>query len=80
MFDENLVVVFRAENGPQAYMVRDQLQAEGVPARVDGDFLQGAMGGVPLGWASSPRVLVAESDVAAANKILAHLEPSPPAD
>jgi hypothetical protein len=71
MFDEPLEEVYRAENVPQAHLIKDQLEAAGIPARVDGDFLQGALGGLALGWASSPRVLVAESYAPKARKILA---------
>ncbi len=71
MTNERLVEVFRAEHDLQAHMVRDRLEAEGIAARVDGDFLQGALGGVPFGWASAARVLVAESDAPVARKIIA---------
>jgi hypothetical protein len=76
MPDESFIEVFRAENVPHAHMVKDHLEAAGIPARVEGDFLQGAVGGVPAGWSSSPRVLVAESDAAAAIKTLDLLEQS----
>ncbi len=74
MNDERLVEVYRAEHDLQAHVVRDHLEAEGIAARVDGEFLQGALGGLPLGWASAARVLVAESDAAAARKIIAQVE------
>jgi hypothetical protein len=74
MTDQNLVEVYRAENAPQAYLIRDQLEASGITARVDGDYLQGALGGLAIGWTSSPRVLVSEVQAAAAREVLAALE------
>lgn len=75
MIDEPLVEVYRAETAPQTHLIRDQLEAEGIPARVDGDFLQGASGGLPLGWSAQPRVLVFESQAAKARKIIAQFPP-----
>jgi RimJ/RimL family protein N-acetyltransferase len=72
--DESLVEVYRAANAPQAHVVCDRLEAEGIPARVDGDFLQGALGGLPVGWSASPRVLVAESYAKKARQIIAAIE------
>ncbi len=74
MNNDSLVEVFRAENLPEAHLVKDALGHAGIVARVEGDFLQGALGGLPVGWASSPRVLVAESDAAAARKIIERIE------
>jgi hypothetical protein len=75
MNDQVFVEIYRPETSVQAHLLRDQLEQAGIAARVDGEFLQGAMGGLPLGWSAAPRVLVAESDAAAARKVLEALLP-----
>jgi hypothetical protein len=59
--------------GPEAHLVRNELEAAGIPAQVTGEaavgaifYVGSALGGVKL--------MVAEKDVPAANKILAELQ------
>src|SRR5262245_2389661 len=65
-----LVEIYRALNLPQAHALRMVLEGEGVPVLIDGEMLQGAVGDLPLGWVTSPRLLVQESQADAAREIL----------
>lgn len=40
--------VFSARDSIQAHIVRGMLEANGIAARVDGDYLQGGIGELPL--------------------------------
>lgn len=61
------VEVYRAARGlAEAHAVRLLLDAEGIAAWVDNEFLQGATGELPLGWSTAPRVLVGRPDGPAA--------------
>ena len=71
MSEQNLVEVFRAKDSPQAHMLRSALEDAGLRAVVEGDLLQGALGKLPMGWATAPRILVESRDVAKARKIIA---------
>lgn len=62
--------VYRAKNLPEAYLVRGLLATIGVDAFIDGDCLQGGLGELPVGWLTSPRVVVEESQATAAREIL----------
>jgi hypothetical protein len=59
--------------GPEAHMVRNELEAAGIPAQVIGEAAVGAIWyvGSALGGV---KIMVAEKDVPAATKILAELE------
>jgi membrane protease YdiL (CAAX protease family) len=67
----DLIELYRARGLPEAHAVRGFLEAEGVPARIENEFLQGALGDLPLGWSTAPRILVPRSDEAAARAVLA---------
>jgi hypothetical protein len=73
-----LVEVYRAQNSPQAHLLRSALEDAGIHALIDGDLLQGAVGQIPAGWASAPRILVEESDAAHARQLLESWERSRP--
>lgn len=70
MTDDQLTVVYRALHPPQAHMVANFLREAGIPATVDGDHLFGALGELPLGWSTSPRVLVHQTNAAAARVLI----------
>ncbi len=79
---EGLTVVHVAENLAHAYIIKSQLEREGIFAHVSSEHLQDVLGGVPLGEATMPRVLVPSDDVERAMKILAETPtiPEPPED
>ena len=52
------VEVYRARNIAQAHLLKGLLENEGIPAQVENDLLQGAVGDIPMGWATAPRILV----------------------
>ena len=74
MTTENLIEVYCAKDGPQAHLLKAALEDAGISARVEGDQLQSALGELPLGWPTAPRILVLESDAEKARKILEQLE------
>ena len=65
-----LVEVYRAKDALQAHLIRGALKDSGIVAFVEGDLLQAAIGDLPMGWPTAPRIMVGESDAAAALKIL----------
>lgn len=78
MSEPRLVEVYRAKNSPQAHLLRSALEDAGIRAWVEGDLLQGAVGELPLGWSSAPRIMVEESDALRARTLLDRLENSGP--
>jgi hypothetical protein len=70
MTERRLVEVYRAKDSPQAYLLRSALENAGIPAVVEGDLLQGALGDLPVGWSSAPRIMVDESDAPQARVLL----------
>jgi hypothetical protein len=73
-----LVEVYRAKDSVQAHLLRSALEDEGIRAVVEGDLLQGALGEVPVGWSTAPRLLVEESEAAKARALLERWESSGP--
>ena len=67
---DNLVELYRASGLPEAYALRDALEAAGIEAFVENELLQGAVGEVPLGWSTAPRIKVQARSVAAAREVL----------
>ena len=78
MNERRLVEVYRAKDSPQAHLMRLALEDEGIRALVEGDLLQGAIGELPVGWASAPRIMVEETDATKARSILERWESSGP--
>jgi membrane protease YdiL (CAAX protease family) len=70
---DSLVEVYRAGNFLQAHALRNALEAQGIRAIIDNESLQGALGEVPFGWSSAPKLLVAEKDEATARKLIRDL-------
>jgi hypothetical protein len=66
----NLIEVYRAKNLPQAHMIRIALEEAGIHANIDGALLQGAVGDLPIGWPTAPRILVDQTDAALARSII----------
>ena len=67
--------VFETSFAFQAQMVCDLLLAAGVPARVDGSYLQGISGEIPLG--NAVRVRVEPERAEEARAIIAEWEKAP---
>lgn len=65
-----LVEVYRAGNPVEAHTIRNALESAGIPVRIEGEMLQGVIGGIPLTWDTSPCLLVDETQVDAAREIL----------
>jgi hypothetical protein len=79
-----MLAVYEAEHLIDAHLVRGRLEAEGIPAHVQGEWLTGALGELPLGGVM--RVCVASEHAEAARRLLAAWqaeaapEPAPDAD
>jgi len=70
LYEPKYVEVYRARNLPEAHSIRIALEESGIQVRIEGELLQGAVGDLPPGWTTAPRILVEESRVAAAQKII----------
>jgi putative signal transducing protein len=70
--------VFECTLAVEAHMVCDLLSQAGISARVDGEFLQSAMGEIPLGNAVKVRVDPARA--AEAREVIAEWEKQQPVD
>lgn len=64
--------VFRAANALEAHLVADLLERSQIPARIEGEFLAGAIGDLPV--TGLVRVVVEEVDVELARSIIAQWE------
>jgi hypothetical protein len=71
-------VVFQANNGIEAQLIRDMLEREDIFVRVDGELLQGGVG--ELQALGLVRVLVPEAHVSRAREIIAQQWDEPVAD
>lgn len=60
--------LYEASNAVEAHMILDLLQQEGLNAHIQGEHLQGAMGGLPAG--GLVRVVVAEDDYGKARELV----------
>ena len=74
MNERRLVEVYRAKDSVQAHLLRSGLEEMGIRAIVEGDLLQGALGEIPMGWSTAPRIMVDEPDAAKARESLERLE------
>jgi enoyl-CoA hydratase len=80
MSDARLVEVYRAKDSPQAHVLRSALEDAGIHALVEGDLLQGALGELPVGWSTAPRIMVEEHDAPQARALLERWESSGPSN
>jgi hypothetical protein len=69
--------VYEASNGLDAHMILDLLQQQRIPGRIEGEYLQGGVGGLQA--MGLVRVLVSEADYAEARKIISEWESVQPA-
>jgi ribosomal protein L40E len=74
LVDPKFVEVYRARNLPEAHLMRMALEESGIRVRIEGELLQGAVGELPIGWVTAPRILVEESQIAEARQIIEKLE------
>ncbi|HZY34794.1 MAG TPA: DUF2007 domain-containing protein [Rhodanobacter sp.] len=65
-------IVYRAENLFDAHLVKDALEADGIPAFIAGEYLTGAVGQLPA--MDYMAVMVPESSLAVANGIVSEVE------
>ncbi|MBN2579891.1 MAG: DUF2007 domain-containing protein [Pirellulales bacterium] len=65
----DLIEIFRAGNPQEAFLLKNHLEEEGIRATVMNNVLEGGAGVDVLGWATQPRVMVAESDAERARQI-----------
>ncbi len=73
-----LVEVYRARDTTHAHLLCAQLEEAGISAVVQGEQLQAAVGGLPTGWASAPRLVVAGDEAERARTLLEQWETMPP--
>lgn len=67
---ESLVVLYQAKELYEAQELHDVLEAEGIASRIEGEFLKTALGELPLGITTGPRVVVREEDEPQAKVLL----------
>jgi hypothetical protein len=72
--EPKFVEIYRARNLAQAHALRIVLEEAGVRVQIEGELLQGAVGELPLGWVTAPRILVRQSQVATAREIVGRLD------
>lgn len=65
-------IVYRAQNLFDAHLVKDALEAEGIPAFIAGEYLTGAVGQLPA--MDYIAVMVPESSLPLASDIVADVE------
>jgi len=68
--DVRFVEVFRARDTPHALMLKHLLEDHDIPVMVEGELLQGVVGELPMGWATSPRLLVDELQEETARELI----------
>jgi len=67
-----MIKVYSASNNIDAYIVKGMFEQAGIIARVDGEYLQGGIGELPL--IDLVTVSVAEEDYDKAVRVLQHYE------
>jgi hypothetical protein len=73
-----MTTVFEAAHTVEAHMVLNLLQQQGVAGRIEGEYLQGAMGQLPA--RGLVRVVVDDADAPVAHAIVAAFEAEQPSD
>ena len=72
--EPKFVEAYRAANSPQAHAIRFALEDAGLRVLIENESLQDGIGEIPSGWTSSPRLLVEESQIAAAHQIIGQID------
>jgi rubrerythrin len=66
--------VYRAKDGQQAHVLQAALQNAGIEAVIEGEFLEAALGELPIGWSVAPRIMVESRHIAKARELIANWE------
>lgn len=66
--------VYMASSPADAHLTKLYLADEGVSARISGEQLQSAMGDLPPGPPTAPRLLVTSADLDRARQLIARME------
>jgi len=74
MSSQSLTEVYRAASVLDAKLMQASLESADIPAVVTGELLQNALGDIPLGWSTAPRIMVPEEFVEAARAIIETVE------
>jgi Putative prokaryotic signal transducing protein len=72
-----MIIIYRAANIADAHLIRQMLEAEGIPAFIQGEYLQGAVGELPAN--TEILVHVADDNAGAARAIVDEWESAEPA-
>jgi hypothetical protein len=75
--NRRFVEVYRARNVAQAHLITNALREAGIEAVLENDLLQGALGDLPPGWATAPRILVEQGGVEAARALIGPYDTAP---
>lgn len=70
------IEVYAARDGMEAHFLRSLLEDEGIDAQVVGDGLVAALGDIPFGMPTAPRIWVQEEDAARARQLILDWEQS----
>jgi putative signal transducing protein len=70
------VVIYSAATLPQAHVLRNVLEDQGIRAEVINDAIQLALGDVPMGWSTAPRVVVDQQHAELARRIALEFDES----
>jgi hypothetical protein len=74
MDKDRLAEVYVAENSLEAHFLKNLLEDEGIDVEVVGEGLAFAMGDLPLGWPTMPRLWVRQEDAANAKALIGDWE------
>jgi hypothetical protein len=74
MAHRDLREIYRARNLQEAALLKNLLEEEGIRATVTNNVLEGGSGVDVLGWATQPRVMVAQADAEEARQIALEYE------
>jgi len=69
-----MIRVYSAYDLADAHLVHAELDDQGIKAVVQGEYLAGARGALPLGPCTAPTVWVNEGDVQAARRLIEEIE------
>jgi len=72
--EDEIVEIYGVRDQASAHMVKAVLANEGIEAWVINDAIQGAVGLVPAGWATAPRICVTVRDRPRAIEVLAEID------